>query len=508
MRKSAKKKTASIKGELIVFLCFIFVLTGMTIGFASYSALIRTQGVITVKPQGIVHFTQLDLISYSNVDTSYQPSFTDTDLDFNLHFAKGSSTDPYSATYQITVQNDTFSNQTFLGVNYSPTIIDGQGSPVPSTNFSYTIDGLSEGDVIAVGSSVTFTVTMTMNVTSGDYVVDGEATITTEENDDEPIGSILAALKGATTGDLRGSNVRAPFIAHVINTHSTAQTFNLLLNSNVASRYKLTDANGNALGALNIPANVEGDFVFYIERLSGVTFCTDSESTMVSLLSTNNERANVGITTLLVDEDPSCNDNEPPVISGVTITQKTGSGSDGKADVSWSGTDTSAIVNYTVAIYDSNNNLVGNPYNTGDDSTTMTITGLNAGTYYAKVYGEDAVGNKASSSDISSCSTASGYCSRSNSVAMKWNYSVTYHLTNITSSNTTRTVLIGTTYTTTISANSTLTSQRRLPDSITVVMGGATLPTSQYTYNSSSGAVSIPNVSGDIESPRKRLVPA
>ena len=86
MKKNGKKKRASIKGDLIIFLCLIFILTGMTIGFAHFSVLIQTQGVVTVKPEGIVHFTQLDLISYTNVDASYQPSYTDTDLDFNLHF--------------------------------------------------------------------------------------------------------------------------------------------------------------------------------------------------------------------------------------------------------------------------------------------------------------------------------------------------------------------------------------------------------------------------------------
>ncbi len=497
MKKGAKKKTASIRGELVVFLCLVFILTGMTIGFASYNKVLQTQGVATIKPQGIIHFTQLDLISYSNVDTNYQPSYTDTDLDFNLHFIEDDTSQPYSATYQITVQNDTFYNQTFLGVNYAPTIVDGDGNPIPSSNFSYVINGLSEGDIIASESSLTFTVTMTLNASSGDYTVDGEATI--ETSTAEETGSLLAALTGSTTGNLRNSNVRAPFTVHAINTHNTAQSFNLLLNSSVTSRYKLTDANGNNLTSFNISANSEDDYTFYVERLSGVTFCSDSETTSVTLLSTNNERANVGSVTLLLDAAPSCNDNEPPVISNVVLSQKTGTGSEGKAEVSWTGTDDSAITNYTVILYDGSGVQVGNSYNTGNDVAHMDITGLNPGTYYAKVYGRDANRNEATSTDINNtnCTANAGYCSRSSSVAMKWIYDVTYHLTDITSSNTASTVLVGTTYTTTLSANSTLISRKVLPNTITVTMGGESL--SNYTYNSNSGAVEIPNVSGDID---------
>ncbi len=496
MKRGGKKKTASIKGELVVFLCLIFVLTGMTIGFASYSALIRTQGVVTVKPQGTLHFTQLDLISYSNVDTTYLPSYTDTDLDFNLHFIEDDTSQPYSATYQITVQNDTFYNQTFLGVNYAPTIVDGDGNPVPSSNFSYTIDGLSIGDVIPSGSSITFIVTLTLNASSGDYVVDGEATIETTEV--QETGSLLAALTGTTTGNLRGSNVRAPFTVHVINTYSTARTFNLLLGSGATSRYKLTDANGNNLTSFNINANSEGDYTFYVERLSGVIFCSDSETTGISLLSSNNERTNVGSVTLLVDEDPSCHDNDAPIISGVTLSQKTGTGSEGKAEVSWTGTDDSAITNYTVIIYDENDEQVGDPHNTGNDTAYMDITGLSPGTYHAKVYGRDSAGNEATSAEVSNnCTTSAGHCSSSSSVPMKWIYNVYYHLTDVNSSNTASTVLVGTTYTTTLSVSSSFLNRKELPNTITVTMGGE--PLSNYTYNRNSGAVEIPNVSGDID---------
>ncbi|MBQ6510357.1 hypothetical protein IJI94_00060 [Candidatus Saccharibacteria bacterium] len=492
MKKNGKKKRASIKGDLIIFLCLIFILTGMTIGFAHFSVLIQTQGVVTVKPEGIVHFTQLDLISYTNVDASYQPSYTDTDLDFNLHFIEDDPSEPYSATYQITVQNDTFYNQTFLGVSYSPSIVDGEGTSIPSSSFSYTLNGLSEGDMIAAGSSVTFTITMTLTASSGDYVVDGEATVTTETS--EVVGHLSASLVGETTKDLTGNTVRTatPFTVSVMNTHNTAQTFDLLVGN--TDHYKLTDANGNNISSFTISANDPGTtYTFYVERLSGAVFGSNSETTSITLLSTNNERVGAGYITLEVDQTPYT-DTTAPKIWNVNLTMVRTT--EGQAVVTWRGKDDVAVDYYTVEIYNSSNTRVGDPHNTQGDETSMTISSLSTGTYYAKVYGVDTAGNTATATEISRCSTDLGYCSKSSDVPMQWRFNVTYSLDNLSSSGAS-TALIDSTYTTTLSVSGGLT--RRLPDSITVTMGGNTLSAGTgYTYSSSSGEVRIPNVSGAI----------
>ena len=127
LKQSTKKKFLFAKGDIVLFSCLALVLLGMTWGFAHYSVLLQTQGVTTVTAPGKVHFTELTLVSSSNVDTSYQPSHTDDTLDFNLHFSENDTSQPYTATYRITVQNDTFHNQTFQGVDFSPTITDSDG---------------------------------------------------------------------------------------------------------------------------------------------------------------------------------------------------------------------------------------------------------------------------------------------------------------------------------------------------------------------------------------------
>ena len=75
---------------------------------------------------------------------------------------------------------------------------------------------------------------------------------------------------------------------------------------------------------------------------------------------------------------------------------------------------------------------------------------------------------------------------------MQWRFNVTANLTNL-SSNGASTALVGSTYTARLS----VTGFRSLPNTIRVSMGGTTL-SSGYTYNSNSGDISIPNVSGDI----------
>ena len=490
-KRRRKKLTSQMKGELVVFLCLIFVLTGMTIGFASYSRLLSVQGVVTVKPQGIVHFTELSLISSTNVDTSYQPSFTDSTLDFNLHFSGDNPDLPHSATYQITVQNDTFYNQSFQGVNFTPIIKNSSGVVVDSSTFNIVLSGISENDIIASGSSITFTATLTFVPPDPNdtYTVDGEATVDTET--EQETGSLLATLTGTTTGDLRGNNVRAPFTVSVINTHNTSQTMTLFVSN--TSHYKLTDASGNNLSSLTISANSTDSFTFYIERLSSAVFTTTQENTLITFVSAGNERGNVGTATLLVDETPY-QDVTAPTISNVVLTMSTSA--EGQAIVTWDGADDVAPTGYTVEIYNSSNTKVGT-YNTAGDERSMTINGLSTGTYYAKVYGVDAAGNTATAAEITNCSTSAGHCSRSSSVPMQWRFTVTNNLTNL-DSNGASTALISTTYTATLSVTSGGIG-RSLPDTITVTMGGVTLSAgSGYTYNSSSGVVSIPNVSGDI----------
>lgn len=73
-------------------------------------------------------------------------------------------------------------------------------------------------------------------------------------------------------------------------------------------------------------------------------------------------------------------------------------------------------------------------------------------------------------------------------------YTITRTLTHLTASNTTAVATHGSSYSVTLSPE----GEYILPPSITVTMGGTTLPSTAYSYNQSNGVVTIDNITGAI----------
>ena len=488
MHKTQKAPQAFKNPDLIIFLCLIIVLTGATVGFANYSQLLQVESVVNVKPQGTLHFIGIELIDSINVDTSERPIFTDDSIDFNLHFKQYDSESAYMAKYQITVQNDTFYDQSFQSLAYEPAIYDSKGNRVSSADLIAEVGGISEGDSMPTGKSVTFIVTINFaSEAGGDYDVEGEAGVETEEV--EPAGSLTAAISGTKIGNLRGSNIRAPFTLSVINTHKDTQRFDILINN--TSHYMITDAFGNALSTLSIEAGATQDYVFYVQRLDGAIFVNETEMTGIAILTTEHERSNVGSITLEVDKTVYV-DTTPPTVSNVNLVMTRSVV--GEATLSWNSSDDVGAVSHTVELYDKNNQKVAT-YHTVGDETNMVLSDLEANTYYAKVYGIDAAGNTASTADIQNCTTSAGYCSKSNTAEMKWVFDVSTTFQRISSSGAS-TANLDSTYRATLRVTALLSS---LPSTITVTMGGRTLAAGTgYTYSRDDGSLVIPNVSGDI----------
>ena len=199
-------------------------------------------------------------------------------------------------------------------------------------------------------------------------------------------------------------------------------------------------------------------------------------------ISTDNFKLNVTTTKEL--------DKTKPQIGEVTLIMNNEVGT---ADVTFSRVDTggTSITNYTILLYDENDNLV-NTYNAESAITEYHLTNLSAGTYYVKVYGTDEAGNSGAE-DIDSASTTNQNCRISNTVSMKWIFKVTFNTSNMRHTGES-TANIGTTYQATLRAN----TNYSLPDSITITMNGTRLTTSAYSYSSDTGVVSIANVNGDI----------
>lgn len=486
MAKRAKNRRRSARFTLILTALVMFILSGMTIGFARYNRILNTSGNITLNPQGEIYISNVVFTGGQNVVSN--PSFTNTSVNFGLSFHGDPNTTNYTANFDITITNETFYNQIFAMDYWQPTITDGNGDPVDA-DINYILVGIENGDTINRDSSVTFSIQMTLDVDQGgDYIINGDATIGYSDSND---GVLLAEVVAPATGDLRGSNNSAAFTVHVTNTYDYAQNFNFALRNN--DHFYITDAVGNSLGAQVIGANTEADYVVYAHVSDGVEFATDYERANIYLVSASLGDVNCGRITLLVDKSIIYTDDNPPVISNVQMSILN---AEGEATVEWQATDDVTISHFTVLIYNSSNQLVKTVV-MDDDETSTTVSGLSDGSYYAKVYGEDSLGNVASNEDIANATTSAGYCSRSTAKNFTWNFTVTTRLTRLSSSGAS-TVKRGETYTTTLKATSNF---YRLPTSqnVTITMGGTTLSVgSGFTYNTNTGVITIPNVTGNI----------
>ena len=487
MAKSTKhKKLGSSKVTLILTAVVMVILSAMTIGFARYNKILDVNGNVALSPQGEIYISNVVFTGGKNVTSN--PTFTNNSINFGLNFYGDSSTTEYTANFDVTITNETFYGQIFAMDYWQPTITDGNGNPVDEAYLDYQLVGIENGDTIPRGESVTFAVQMVLHAEGGNYNVGGDVTVDFTDSND---GTLIAEVVAPTTGDLRGSNERAMFTVRVTNTYDYSQVFNLQLRNN--EHFIMTDTNGNALGAFTIGANTEADFPVFVQKASGVDFATDYERANIYLSSTALGDVNCGRITLLVDRSIIYTDDDPPIISNVQMNVLDASG---EAKVTWEATDDVTISHFTVLVYDSSNQLIKTIV-TDDDTTSATVTGLSNGSYYAKVYGEDSLGNKASDADIANATTSSGYCSRSAAKNLTWTFTITYNLTRLRSSGAS-TVNRGETYETTLSVT---TFGYALPyvENVKVTMGGTTLAQGTgFTYSRTTGRIAIPNVSGNI----------
>ena len=272
---------------------------------------------------------------------------------------------------------------------------------------------------------------------------------------------------------------------------------------------------------MNIAANTSDTYDFYIKNLNGNSYISSPVDLAINI-DYDSESYNIGVVTLAVDIDPNLTDNTPPVITNLTATQTT---TNKEITLSWRGSDDNTISKFYVEIYNSNAAGNGSLHDTitvngaaNNTQVTQTVTVPNDNAYYYfKVYGEDQSQNKASASDIASCTTTSGNCMSTSNEIYKWqNYTVTLVLTNATSNKGTvstsgnvRTYTINTTYDTSIT-NITLsgsgnnynapssieTATITYPNGSSSSLSSGNSSATAYSYN--NGTLNLYHIKGDI----------
>ncbi len=476
------------KSRLIITIITISIFLFTTVGFAAYNARMSTAGNVYVKGNGEIAITNVVLDSYSNLENPTNPSFTKDNITFDLTFNVASNSslgDDYKAEYSITLSNTTFYDYEFASAAFVPSVETNNNQNMRVT---YDVQGITMGDIIPKLTTKTFTLIIIMYPTApGSYNVTGGSNVEVEQEDVTQTGSLLASLPSNSSVNLRNGNVRDKVTVTVMNSFDTAKGFSFSINN---SNFKLVDSNGNNLGNLSVPANTTQTYDVYFQKSnSNMTFATDNQTANLVFVK-NDGSANLGSVKILVDKDPTLLDSEAPIISDV---QATFVADNGKVNLTWSATDINNITGFIVDVCNSSN--VCTEHTTGSSSRNYTVTGLENGSYYFKVYGIDSKQNNGKE-QATSCNTNSGYCSQSTSATYTWVFNVTYNLDNyVTKNSGPDTVVIGDTFT----ARYTLSNNRQY-NQVTVTMGGRTLTSGSggYTWNQNNNTMTITNVTGHI----------
>lgn len=465
----------------ILFLSFLFVaVLFLGIGYAKINNTTLTiSGLGTAADNGTVRITNVvKTASTSNV-TATTPTWTDTTVSFSVSFTlknnDSSAQNEHSATYRVTITNDSIYSYVFGSDVFNPHL-DIRPPSGETLEYSYDVDGIRMGDPIPAKQSVTFTVKLTLYPSGGKgtYSAGVSSDIEPEESTE---GVLTGAFKGSTTGDLEHNNL-VKFTITVLNSYQREKTFNIVTTNN---NFQIVDANGNSLPTFQIAGNTEGqDIDFYVKVKDGVRFPNDLQKINVYLEPTDEDRIPVGTLSLSVYADPTLTDDVSPTINNFTVTK---GNTQRTLTFNWDASDNIGVDHYEIYVYNSSNQVVAQ--NTNTTATQFVASNLQNGSYRARLVVYDGTGNY-STRDISSQSYT-------------WTYTVTINCTNCSANPNGGSVEAGATYRTTFSG----ANDKNAPSNMSSVImydstTGNEIPDTNGLYTYSDSVLEIPNVKGNI----------
>lgn len=483
MKKAKNKDKIINKIKVLIVIVTITIFCIETVGYAAISSLIKLNGNVTWEIDGKLLITNVTQTNLTRVTENSTPTINERQVTFNLTLSPQNN-QTARAVYSVTLTNNSSFTHVFTNADIQ-------------TNFSNTnrvttnvqVSGLTEGQRIESGSTVTFTVTITGTRRNGggggNNTSTGTAVITIN-TDTLSNGSLRVNLEN-NTGNLVTHPIEG-FTINVMNTRPYGQTIHIDCGS---EKVEVVDSNGGPLSDFSINASETNQFNFYLKAKDSATFGKSPYSVNIGITSSDGTILNLGNISLQVPvsgEEPE--DEDAPVISNVTASKNS---TDGSITVSYSGSDDSAISTYYIVACKENN---GN-YECGEAKTSSTssytFTGLEYGTYMFKVYAEDEWGNRATPAEVNAATTSSGHACASTSAFYRWKVTITFDLENMyyDGSNTKGTVDVD--YMNAYSFTLTTFGQNyELPNSITVSNSSGNLTAGTgYTYTKSSGAVTI-----------------
>ena len=404
-------------------------------------------------------------------------------ISFSVSFTLGANdptaADEHSATYEVTILNDTIGPYAFGSDLFSPSL--NITPPAGETlDYAYDVTGVNAGDIIPPKTSITFTVKLTLYPSggAGDYSGGVETNINTEGGND---GLLVGAFyNGNNSGDLTGNNVTAPLTISVMNTYTEQKTFTFSVSN---SNFSVVDSNNNPNPSFQIAGETESqNFVIYIKRDTNATFGNSPQRFNLYLNPTGEDPISIGTVLMDVDVDTNFYDNEPPTITSLTATKISNRKS---ITATWAATDNYGVDHYEIYLYNNSNTLISSATNV--TTTSYTFDNLSNGTYYLKLIAYDGKGNH---SEMNSASTA-----------YSWSYTVRVTTcTNCSGNPTSQTVDAGGSASVTLTGNSGYTDSRPTINSVvmtdSVTGQQTTLTSSSYTYN--NGVLTVSNLTGNV----------
>ena len=481
MKKVKERKSKISKYTLAIVIVTITIFCIETVGYAAISSLIRINGDVTWKPDGKLEITRVNRTTLTRATENSSPSFEGTHITFDLTFTPNNNNQS-RVVYNVTLTNNSSFTHSFTNSDIASNYTNTNRY---TTNVQVT--GLTEGQRIAPGEEVTFTVTLTCsrrNIGQGNNSV-GTTEITINTNALSN-GKLVANLDN-NTGSLLNNN-RAHFIINAMNTRPYAQTLEL---ATTGDKVEIVDASGNPLTNLSINASETKTLDFYIQAKNSAMFgaspysagimLTSSDGTVISL-------GNVSLTVPISGDVPK--DEEAPIISNVTVAKNS---TDGSVTVSYNSSDASSISTYYIQACKENNGSYTCANAVTSNSKSYTYTGLEYGTYKFRVYAEDEWGNKATTNEINNATTSSGHASESTSAFYRWKVTITFSLENMYYDGNNAQGTVDVDYMQDYSFTLTPIAQNyELPNAITVSTSNGNLTSGTgYTYTQSSGAVTI-----------------
>lgn len=474
---------------LVIIVSFLFCT--ISIGYALYGKTLTLNGNVLVKEAGKLEIISANIIESecSNLTSYNNPTWDNLHIVFNIN----SDNTNFTATYLITVANNSLWDYTYTGFPISASIQGYDYIPVVTSSITYSATGniLQNGDLIKSGQEIIIKLQMTFSIdrTQGDltFVVNGDFSASVDNS-----GSLTAGIT-PKNGNLKGEGTIAEFTLSVINTFKYRRTFSL---SSSNENIEIVDINGNIIKDLVIEASSESSYTIYLRVKEGSIFLTDKTTTNIIISSSMIDPIDTGTIDLDVDIDITATDHEKPVVGNVNIAISTNNPIEGEATISWTRIDTggSPITNYNITLVNSSTGEI-QYLETGNAITSYVVSNLSEGDYYASVSGVDEAGNSGSS-DCVNASTNDGYCSMSNTIPLKWRFNITTSLNKLTFSGA-NSALIYSKYEGVLSVSG--GGAYSLPETITVTMSGINLVNgTDYTYDVASGSVVINKITGDV----------